>query len=49
MIQKRDDYKKNKDVAILQKIFNHSAPQITLRYIGIDQDQIDQSYENFVL
>lgn len=42
-------YKKNKDVAILQKIFNHSAPQITLRYIGIDQDQIDQSYENFVL
>ena len=42
-------YKKNKDVAILQKIFNHSAPQITLRYIGIDQEQIDQSYENFVL
>ena len=42
-------YKKNKDVAILQKIFNHSAPQITLRYIGIDQDQIDKSYENFIL
>lgn len=42
-------YKKNKDVALLQKIFNHSSPQITLRYIGLDQDQIDQSYENFVL
>lgn len=42
-------YKKNKDVAILQKIFNHSSPQITLRYIGIDQDQIDESYENFIL
>ena len=42
-------YKKNKDIAILQKIFNHSAPQITLRYIGIDQDQIDKSYENFIL
>ena len=42
-------YKQNKDVAILQKIFNHSSPQITMRYIGIDQDQIDQSYENFIL
>ena len=42
-------YQKNKDVAMLQKIFNHSTPQITLRYIGIDQDEIDQSYENFVL
>ncbi len=31
-------YKKFKDVAILQKIFNHSSPLITLRYIGIDQD-----------
>lgn len=42
-------YKKFKDVAILQKIFNHSAPSITLRYIGIDQDTIDKSYKNFML
>lgn len=42
-------YKKNKDVAILQKIFNHSSPSITLRYIGIEQDQIDESYTNFIL
>lgn len=42
-------YKKNKDVAILQKIFNHPAPQITLRYIGIGQDQINKSYQNFIL
>lgn len=42
-------YKKFKDVAILQKIFNHSAPDITLRYIGIDQDTIDKSYKSFVL
>jgi len=33
----------------LQKIFNHSSPQITLRYIGIEQDQIDYSYNNFIL
>lgn len=42
-------YKKYKDVAMLQKIFNHSSPQITLRYIGIEQDQIDESYKNFIL
>ena len=42
-------YKKFKDIAILQKIFNHSSPQVTLRYIGIEQDQIDESYTNFIL
>lgn len=42
-------YRKFKDVALLQKIFNHSSPQITLRYIGIEQDQIDESYSNFIL
>lgn len=42
-------YKKFKDVAMLQKIFNHSSPQITLRYIGIEQDEIDESYSQFVL
>lgn len=42
-------YRKFKDVAMLQKIFNHSSPQITLRYIGIEQDQIEKSYTNFIL
>lgn len=42
-------YKQNKDVAILQKIFNHSSPQITLRYIGIEQEEIYESYQNFIL
>ena len=42
-------YKKFRDIAILQMIFNHSSPQITLRYIGINQDQIDNSYKNFIL
>lgn len=42
-------YRKFKDLALLQKIFNHSTPQITLRYIGIDQEQIEDSYTNFVL
>lgn len=42
-------YKKFKDIALLQKIFNHSSSSITQRYIGIEQDEIDQSYANFVL
>ena len=42
-------YKKFKDVAILQKIFNHSSPEVTLRYIGIDHDMIDESFKNFIL
>ncbi|MFI3300984.1 MAG: site-specific integrase [Candidatus Gastranaerophilales bacterium] len=42
-------YKKFKDVVMLQKIFNHSSPQITLRYIGIEQDEINDSYTNFIL
>ena len=38
-----------KDVVILQKIFNHSSPSTTLRYIGIEQEEIDESYNNFIL
>lgn len=40
-------YKQNHDVAMLQKIFNHSSPSITLRYIGIEQEEIDKSYQAF--
>ena len=42
-------YKKFNDVVMLQKIFNHSSPQITLRYIGIEQDEIDESYYKLIL
>lgn len=40
-------YKQNHDVALLQKIFNHSSPSITLRYIGIEQEEINASYKTF--
>ena len=42
-------YKKYKDVALLQELFNHSAPSITLDYIGINQDYMDQSMKDFYL
>lgn len=42
-------YQMHKDIAILQDIFNHSAPSISLRYIGINDDMRDKTIENFVL
>ena len=42
-------YKQYKDIVILQKIFNHTNPSVTLRYIGIEQDEVYKSYENFIL
>lgn len=40
-------YKQTKDIALLQKIFNHSSPAITLAYIGIDQDRMNKAYTTF--
>ncbi|MBO8156412.1 MAG: site-specific integrase [Bacillaceae bacterium] len=42
-------YQKTKDVAMLQYIFGHSSPSITLRYIGINDDMVDQALEMFSL
>ncbi|HDR6313109.1 TPA: site-specific integrase [Bacillus cereus] len=42
-------YQKEKDVALLQQLFNHSAPSITLRYIGINQDIMDKAMDDFEL
>lgn len=42
-------YKQYKDVALLQELFNHSAPSVTLRYIGINQDIMDRTIEDFYL
>lgn len=36
-------YQKTKDAAMLMKIFNHSDIHITLRYIGVEQDSIDEA------
>ena len=42
-------YNKTKDIALLQCLFNHSAPSITLQYIGINQDIIDSNLQAFAL
>lgn len=42
-------FKQFNDIVLLQKIFNHSSPAISLFYIGIDQEVIDKSYRDFEL
>ena len=37
-----------KKLPMLQMQFNHSTPEVTLRYIGITQDQLDGMYEGLV-
>lgn len=40
-------YQKTHDAAMLMKIFNHSNIHVTLRYIGVEQDKIDEEMINF--
>lgn len=42
-------YQQFHDVALLQELFNHSAPSITLRYIGITDDNKDKAMQEFFL
>lgn len=42
-------YRQYNDITILQVIYNHTSPEVTKRYIGITQDEIDRYYLNFNL
>lgn len=42
-------YKRTHDVALLMSLFNHSAPSITLRYIGITDQTKDEALKHFYL
>lgn len=39
-------YQFGKDLALVMKALNHSNPRITLRYIGIDEDDLNNVYIN---
>ena len=38
-------YKAGVDLATLQALFNHASQRVTLRYIGVGQDEINDVYE----
>jgi integrase len=42
-------YKQHKDIGELQEILNHSHPDITKRYIGIRQEQLEEKQKGFRL
>ncbi|OGO81646.1 MAG: integrase [Clostridiales bacterium GWC2_40_7] len=42
-------YQVGVDLSLIQKLLNHSAPGVTLAYIGITQDQMDDVYLNLNL
>ncbi|MDO4689822.1 MAG: tyrosine-type recombinase/integrase [Fusobacterium sp.] len=40
-------YEKTLNIALIMQAFNHSSPQITLKYIGIEEEDINRLYEEF--
>jgi integrase len=42
-------YQSGVDITRIQKLLNHSAPSITLAYIGITQEELDDVYLNLNL
>lgn len=42
-------YQKTHDIVTLMQIFNHSSQQITLKYIGVNEEMIRKSLDDFWL
>lgn len=42
-------YKAGNDLVLIQKLLRHSSPDVTLRYIGITQEQLDEVVLNLEL
>lgn len=40
-------YQKTKDVVTLMKLFNHHDPSITLRYIGVERDEMNTAIKKW--
>ena len=42
-------YNKDKDIALVMRMLNHQNPEHTLRYIGVEQQNIDDAYETYAI
>jgi integrase len=42
-------YKQTKDISLVMIMLNHHSPRTTLRYLGITQESIDKTYEEFAI
>lgn len=42
-------YKQTKDIAKLMYIFNHSSQSVTMKYIGMTDEAVEESMESFYL
>ena len=42
-------YKQTKDISLVMIMLNHQSPKMTLRYLGITQESIDKTYEEFAI
>lgn len=40
-------YKKTHNIALVMKAINHTSEAVILRYIGIKQEQLDDTYLSF--
>lgn len=38
-------YQATRDIVMLMRLFNHSSQQVTIRYIGLEQEHADRAYE----
>ena len=34
---------------VIARVLNHSSPAVTMRYIGLEQEDINKTYDAFIL
>ena len=40
-------YKETKDIALIQQMLSHSSPKVTIAYLGINQETLDEAFKKY--